>query len=202
MNTTLLSDTQIAGFDLTSSTTKHLKSKGIDFFDGSLGKITTLKYTYSNELKCLPNLVYPNNFHEYEIAILDLTNQNSVEYDYRVHKREVIDSTSDPHIVCRRPQNIFDPRPLSLMVLTDKFKSNLNNGFLFVCFCGAPKGVTYYFNNSEQGQYSLYNFLNYIPDTIKKTGRRVQICGSDKVMQGFLSKHKTRFLTTPYFIPL
>ncbi len=185
-----LSETQICGFSLDKDTIDFLKNKNIDIFNGSLGQITNLEYgMYNNTVQCLPNLKYPSNFHEYEIAILDLINTETVAYNFSDHQRKVIDSTSDLHIVCHYPQNIFDPRAFSLMMLATKLKNNLNNGFLIICFCGEPKNITYHFNNLPKVQHDLYSFIDDIPEIKSQTGRRVQISTSDKVMHRFLSKY-------------
>ena len=185
-----LSETQICGFNLDKNTIDFLKHKNINIFNGSLGKITNLEYgLYNNSVRCLNNLVYPKNFHEYEIAILDLTNNETIEYNFSDHQRKVIDSTSDLHIVCHEPQNIFDPRAFSLTALTDKFKNNLSDGFLLICFCGEPKSITYHFNDKKKAQSNLYSFIDTIPEVKKQTGKRVQISTADTVMHRFLSKY-------------
>ncbi|WP_270087080.1 hypothetical protein [Sphingobacterium sp. SYP-B4668] len=190
MSLNQLSETQICGFSLDKDTINFLKHKNIDVFNGSLGQITNLEYRmYSSTVQCLPNLKYPSNFHEYEIAILDLINTETVDYNFSDHQRKVIDSTSDLHIVCHHPQNIFDPRAFSLMMLEAKLKNNLSNGFLIICFCGEPKNTTYHFNDLPKAQYDLYSFIDSIPEVKKQTGRRVQISTSDRVMHRFLSKY-------------
>jgi len=191
----LLKSTQICGFNLESNVVENLKEKGIQVFNGSLGNITQINYSrlQSTYAECLTGLIVPKNFHEYEMAIFDLSNEKVVDYDLRIHKRNTIEDEENRCLYCLHPQNIFDPRPLSLFSIMEELNSNLQKGFLTVCFCGSNKNISYRSDASQHSEpyyVSLYRSFPMMAEIIEREGNRLEIANYNSDMSRFLGKYK------------
>ena len=73
---------RVCVIDLLDEHIDILKSHKYDCFIGTLGSIVEVPNTRKDTAHlCLPNLIVPENLHEYDIVIIDLQNKRTVQYD-------------------------------------------------------------------------------------------------------------------------
>lgn len=190
----MITETEICTLNLTREIATSLKSNGIKFFDGSIGNLTRLHYTQSY-VECLPVLKYPANFHEYQVLIIDLNNEIEVIYDYGLHHHKNIKSNEKSYFLCFHPQDLYDPRPLSLSLMADKISANLDQGFLMVVFCNPDEDVSYNNSGIASNAFNInnYGFVYGVPDRINRHGLKTIIPNQDGELFSFLRKFNSSF---------
>lgn len=111
---------QICLIDIEDEIKNNLTKKGLNVKSGTLGKAIQVpnEDNYSSKShKCLSNLSFPPNLHEYEIIVLDLENNELIPYNIDQHSKKYIQGSSDDFFLSQYPENLFDPRPYGSYIL-------------------------------------------------------------------------------------
>nr|WP_121272667.1 hypothetical protein [Pedobacter schmidteae] len=189
----MLDQTEIFALNLESEEIKLLSDGGIKVYEGSAGYLTSLSYGNRNTLQCLPNFDLPSNFHEYQVGILDLTNENRVAYSLAEHEHKNTKTNDHAYLFCEKPQDLFDPRPFSLFLFGDNFQERFQNGFLLIIFCSEDTAVRYTQNRSTYFYKKPYDFLRYAPQTSNRIGKKTKIPKEEGDLFTFLKKYNDKF---------
>jgi hypothetical protein len=76
---------QICLIDIESKIKENLIKKGFNIESGTLSNIINVPNTaqniYTTGCVCIPNFSFPENLHEYEIIVLDLSDKKVIPYD-------------------------------------------------------------------------------------------------------------------------
>jgi hypothetical protein len=189
---------QILMLDIDNEISKNLEDDDYFVYKGTIGKQIELELRYNGNVKCLLQHDYPTNFHEYDILILDLNNSGTVKYEKNDHKRLINKTTNDYYIQCDYPQTIFDPRPYSLSLLTQKIYDNLQKGFLMIVFCAEEEEIEYTFTSSNSYESQVisketYSFFDKVPAHSNKHGKQTKVGDGDNEIYRFLKKYNEQF---------
>jgi len=226
---------QICAIDLDREIWEALKAKGLHCFNGTLDfQVIARKFADLNTYRFQLNWHFPGNLHEYDIVIVDLQNQGPFEHNEYIQyysknlfknlsKNLLFYNVNNPlFYVSKYPETIFNPRPLSSRILSEKLKDFFAKKTLTIVFCSANETSIYYptkwtqdkFSEDKPIKSSLYEFMqclsaNYIKN---KVGEKVvvsdilykdlsnffhdkNIVVSDiyKSLNSFLQKYKKKF---------
>lgn len=188
---------QILTLNLDNNVVHALSEKNYNVFDGTLGYQIKLNIPYNSFEDCILQHHFPQNIHEFDLVILDQTNDKIIEYYKEDHKIKANKTTKEYKIRCHYPQNIFDPRPVSLTVLGNKLNSVLNKPSLLIAFCTGEETVEYAMTESGydggKESYSNYGFLHNAPYHQNKNGIKTKIVDGDKELLTFLRKYNEQF---------
>jgi len=188
-----MKETQICGINLRKETVDGLTKRGIEVYDGEIGFPTRLTPSRGS-IRCLLQNTYPENLHEYDIIIMDLTNDYEVEYVKADHTHLSVKNDKVSYIVCDYPQTIFDPRSLSLTLMTKEFKDFLEKGGLVIVFCAKDENISYRFEkDGHYEEFSLYDFLYGIPERENKSGKKTIVDQTEGELFNFLQKYNGKF---------
>lgn len=177
---------QICLIDIEDKIKDNLTKKGLNVESGTLGKAIKVpnedNYN-SNSHKCLPNLSFPPNLHEYEIIVLDLENKDVIQYNVGHHSKKYIQGFSDGFFLSQYPENLFDPRPYGSYQLGCEIAKNQDHLLILIVFAAAYVKKEYQFaaytssgTHLESMQtYSNYDFCSKIPYSNNKFGRELVI---------------------------
>ena len=153
---------QVLTLNLDNKVVAVLKSKGYNIYEGSQGYQTKLDISYNSHVDCLTLHRFPANIHEFDMIILDQTNDQIIDYKASDHKITRNKTTKEYGIRCNYPQSLFDPRPLSLTILGSSIAQLIEKPFLLVTFCAQQETVEYAATESsyrvEEEKYSNYDF--------------------------------------------
>ncbi len=190
----MITETEICTLNLTTEVASSLKANGIKFFDGSIGNLTRLHYS-KGYVECLLNYKYPKNFQEYQVLIIDLNNDKEIFYDYQQHQHKNSKSPEKHYLICSHPQDIFDPRPLSLKLMDEIISSNLDKGFLMVVFCSEDEKVMYNKTGNSYDNFEVnnYEFTYGVPYRTNKHGLKTIIPNEQGELYSFLKKFNSSF---------
>ena len=135
---------RICCVDLTQGDFDVLKSEGYNLFQGSLGETMKIpnksRHDYSY---ILLDYSFPENFHEYDVLILDLTNEPSKEYKPDEHIVRTTRHKSILQLTCSFPTTLFDPRPLTSSFLANSINQIHGRKFLQIVFACESYEIEY-----------------------------------------------------------
>jgi hypothetical protein len=169
--------------DLESDITKKLRDKGLNASEGSLGKKIQIHYTPKTEIvQCLLNSNIPDNLHEFQIVILDLHDDELIEYDFKDHVRGKNSHDSEIVFICQPPQTIFNPKPIcGQWFLRPHLDEIFKKQGILIIFSNSSYVQKYQLakitnrgsNLDEQYSINNYNFTSEIPYFTNKFGKEM-----------------------------
>lgn len=189
----MLKQTEICALNIDDDVLKNLSTNGIHAYNGTIGYLTKLVYGNKSTTTCLPNYDFPDNFHEYQIAIIDLTNESRIPYSADQHQHKDTVTSDHLYFSCEYPQDLFDPRPFSLSLLKEHFEENLKRGFLIIVFCSANSAIKYKSTKGTLFQVKPYVFTYHTPYTTNRRGKKTKIPREDGDIYNFLKKYNDQF---------
>ena len=130
--------------DLDNNIISALRKIGANIYEGSLGyKIKVPKPTNHSQHYLLLNHDFPQNIHEFDIIIIDLDKQETIDYKANQHKRELHTNKTAHYFKSSHPQTLFDPRPFACSLLKEELDSITKRKFLVIAFSSQSVSVEY-----------------------------------------------------------
>lgn len=191
---------RICAIDLKVADSKFLKSQGHNVTDGSFGSVMDLPLSNHNgSLPIILDYYWPVNFHEYDILIVDLTNEVSKPYISKEHTEIKSRTGTVSQLVCRYPMNVFDPRPYASFQLFKKISDLDKRKFLQIVFaCGdynqeyeSIKHTTEHYSGGPKFTHGIYDFLGNLPLVTDKYGTETVIPESGAWLKKLFISHKS-----------
>ena len=139
----------------------------------------------------------PINLHEYDILILDLTNEQKKEYKKEEHISTDTKQKNVVKLTCSYPTTVFDPRPLTSSFLASSVSSIHGRKCLQIVFACKSYDIEYKIVNITNGntqrfpdeKYNIYSFNNSISLSKSRTGKEVNVCSVRDEISFLLNKH-------------
>lgn len=193
---------QICAIDLDREIVETLQSKGLHCFNGTLGSQVEFPLQQVGKVfyPCKLNWSFPENFHEYDIVIVDLQNREPITYFEPKHRNLFPEESKQDSFFASRNERIFNPRPLSFKILNEKLNDFFAKETLMIVFCSANELSSYYPAewdndkrvNSKPIKVSLYTYMRGLGQTyIKdKIGKKVVVADVHKNPNAFLYNNK------------
>lgn len=194
---------KICAIDLEQDIIEALRAKGLDCYSGTLGaQVKVPKSGRGDTHPCLPNFDFPPNLHEYDIVIVDLQQQEPIEYIESEHTRSLFKGSEQFVLLSSYPETVFDPRPLSSSFLRQKLRDFFSNETIVIIFCSAqevseyhPTWVTRSGSYADNPlQHSLYDFIPQLPSRHNKIGKNVTVSHIKEDIRSFLQKYSKNFV--------
>lgn len=186
---------QILTLNLDQDVAAHLKAKNYTVWEGSVGNLIKLNIRYDSYVNCILQHRFPQNFHEYDIVIIDLTTEEETDYNEKDHKISFNKTSSEYGIRCHYPQTIFDPRAFSLGIIAPKIEEMLKRPFLLLVFAAAHEEIDYNFVSSSSYdentiKKSNYGFTPFMPIDKNKHGLKTVIPNGENDLYNLLRKYQ------------
>ncbi len=195
----ILERPRICCIDLDEEITKNLEKLNYNIYKGTLGqKIKIPTRDRDTNYPILLNYDLPDNLHEYDIIIVDLDNSKTIEYIAEDHKRKNVSGKSYISLVSIFPENIFDPRPFSGIILGEKINEPSNKSFLIIVFTTSNYEIEYqsvevfqdYNKKHEPETINIYSFLKNVFISKIKIGKEAYIQDIQDDFRNLLIKYK------------
>ena len=193
---------QILTLNLTQKANQSLEEKGFNIYNGSLGKLINTKNKKYEHKYCLLNYDFPPNIHEFDIVIIDLSNEETIEYVKDENIRVNNKSANNTYLLCKHPQTIFDPRGLSSHILINGIKEIIHSEAMIIVFQNENIKINYEIVE-ENGEYpssigsethSIYEFMPFFPFSKNKYGNITEVIINQKELSNFLNKYNDDFV--------
>lgn len=176
---------RVCCLDLDQSVIDKLQQSKFNIYSGILGEKIRVpnKNEYSSHQVLLQN-DFPINIHEYDIFIIDLGNDKIIDYNSDEHIRKNHTGKTAISLLSSYPETIFNPKPLSSIILNNEIKQIGDRPFMLIVFTTSSYEVEYETikitvrGSSRQGgqKYNIYSFLDFVPLSASKTGKELLAC--------------------------
>ncbi|MCT7649134.1 hypothetical protein [Aliarcobacter butzleri] len=190
---------KICCIDIEESDINKLKEQGFNIEIGSLGSKVKVPNRMQKDWNIvLPNAYFPTNLHEFDITILDLDNNKTIDYIEKEHQKNEHTGTSSMALCSAYPETIFNPKPFGSYLLNESLQKLRNKEHLVIIFTTENYEINYKIleitnhSNSiiDESKYNIYSFQDYVPLNGSKDGKEVIVCDNiDIKLKDFLSKY-------------
>ena len=198
-NREVISKPKICCIDLTNDALTRLSGLNYHLFAGTLGTVRDLPIINKDkELNGEFDYSFPANFHEFDILILDLT--NNVRKPFVPLSMEKIKTAKTRLFIpiCRYPTTIFDPKPAGAFELKRLLGTMKNRPFISIVFASDLYVIEYSVKeitidsaiNHLPEKHDLYCFDPTIPLSEAKYGIEVTVCDVREDLNCLLNKHR------------
>lgn len=181
----------ISTYDLRDETIDSLNENFHDVSTGSFGNRIRLSGTGSHSI--IPYHLFPKNFHEYDIHILDMNKIDYSLYSSNSHfKRNISSPEKDSYYTVSYPVTYFDPLPLSSHFFADKF-NEIKKQKLLIAFAGPLEKIKYHDSSIGYVSYDSYEFYKGI-FVNNKEGKEIIVENSRSDLNSLLEKYSKCFV--------
>jgi hypothetical protein len=201
---------QILTLNLTEKANNLLTEKNFNIYAGSLGSLVETNNKKHESKLCLLNHDFPLNIHEFDIVIIDLTNEIKVPYEKEKNIRKYNRTQSGAYILSQYPQSIFDPRGFTSFILKSQLEPILKRDSIIIVFQDENITITYdlveengnHMSSSGTRQFGLYEFMPIFPFSKNKQGKETIVSIKHYELNKFLEKYNENFVyETTYYHP-
>ena len=184
-------------FDFEEDVTKELERLRFNCITASFGTNIQVNNKPHEEKLLNLNHNYPSNLHEFDIVMLDMTKNNTVNFDQTKHILKDTKGAKAHALLSRYPEQVFDPRPLSISIISDEIKELIKKKSIVIVFCRNENIAEYEFveitSNRTQvtgtHSYSNFNFYNAVASHSNKNGKKSIIPKEKSKLSPLLEKH-------------
>lgn len=168
-------------FDVEEAVEKELQKLRINYFTGSFGVNVKVNNNRHDEKLLKLNYDYPSNLHEFDIVLMDLTSNRTENYVPEKHQLGNASGTTAHALLSTYPEQIFDPRPLSIGIVSRDINEIFEKKSIIIVFCGNERKAEYQFVEiTDRGArvtgretHSNYSFYSSIPSHRSRHGIKV-----------------------------
>jgi hypothetical protein len=200
---------RICCIDIEESFIKILENEGLNIYSGTLGKkVIVPNSTRKENHQLLLNHDFPSNLHEFDIIILNLESEIKIDYKVDEHIRKNHTGKSAVAILSSYPETVFDPRPLSSLILNNKLNHIGKRPHIIIAFTVDSYEVEYETIRITEGyperqgveKYNIYSFAGLTPISTAKEGKEMNVCDIKEDLRKLLESHlpKTTYNQTFY----
>lgn len=192
---------QILTLNLTDKSNSLLVEKGFNLYQGSLGKLVDTKNEKYGFKYHLLNNDFPPNAHEYDIVIVDFSNEETIDYVKSDNQRKKNKTENNSYLICKYPQTIFDPRGLSSHAFLREIREILKKECQIIVFQNENVDIEYKIVE-ENGDRPISkgsqvaNFYEFIPNFYfqqNKFGKETKVITNNGELTSFLEKYNKDF---------
>lgn len=184
-------------FDVEKTVVEKLKELRFNSFEGSFGSIIKVNNRNNEEKFLKLNHNYPANLHEFDIVLLDLTKNKSENYEPSQHQLINTSGNTAHALLSVYPEQLFDPRPLSINIISKDLNDLFEKKSVIIAFCGAEHTSEYQFveitNHGARitGRETLSSFRFYqnLPGYKSRSGSKVKLPEKDSKLSPLFLKH-------------
>lgn len=183
-------------FDFNDDVLQELERLQFNCTQGSFGSsIRVNNEQYAEKLMKL-NHDYPKNLHEFDIVMLDMTGNKIEDFSHDDYSLDNNKGSKAHALLSRFPEQIFDPRPFSVNIISNEIKEIIKKKSIIIAFCGQENKADYEFveitsrgsNVTGKGSYSNLNFYSSVASRSKRHGNKSVIAKGNKISSIF-EKH-------------
>lgn len=191
---------RICCIDIQKNVEDALKAESLNVYSGTLGDKIEIPNSRRNENHfVLLNYDFPSDLHEYDIVIMDLHHSNTIAYE---NEERVINNhtgKSAISLLSSYPETLFDPRPLSSLVLRNKLQQIRNRPHMILVFTSSNYSAEYETvkiseSRSERQaieEHGIYSFANNCPLSETKIGKEITVCDIREDLRNLLESLKS-----------
>lgn len=184
-------------FDFNGEVEEELAKLRFNCVAGSFGAKVKVNNGWQEEKLLKLKYDCPNNLHEFDIVMLDMTNSTTEKFDPNQHNLENTTGAKAQALLSRYPEQIFDPRPLSVNIIAHEINQLISKKSIVIAFCGSENIAEYHFVEitsrgsrvTESHSYSNLTFYNDFPPHQERHGKKAAIPEGGSKLSPLFEKH-------------
>lgn len=184
-------------FDFNKDVEEELKKLRFNYVTASFGATVKVANKRNEEKFMKLNHDYPNNLHEFDIVMMDMTNDKSEDFNADNHSLKNTTGKKAHALLSIFPEQVFDPRQFSIHIISKEINELAEKKSIVIAFCGSEISSEYQFveitpngaNISGQASYSNLAFYNGIADSKNRHGRKVVLSEKGSKLSPLFNKH-------------
>lgn len=202
---------RICCIDINEDDIEQLKHLGFNIYNGTLGsKIKVPNTSRRENHQLLLNYDFPANLHEFDIIILDLENSKTIDYNAESHVRNIHTGTSAVSLLSSYPETIFNPRPISSLILNTNLNQIGERPHIIIVFTSGSYDIEYetvkttkgYVESQRSEKHNIYAFSNFTPLSNSKFGKEINVCSTREDLKNLLESNLTNaFYNQTFYHP-
>ena len=185
----------IALFDTDASVKELLTKNQFSCIEATLGSCIKIPNKERNNAHHVHlNSQYPENLHEFDIIVFDITKTNYTNYSSS--NKDYIKTQSSLAFWCEYPQTIFDPRPYTAkFLIQDEIEQILKRNSVVIIFCGSDENAHYDIVDIKKRKIvdekdaSIFDFYYHFPSRTSKTGKILKLPNKETKLSPLISKY-------------
>jgi len=183
-------------FDLKDSVTDTLTKAGFSCNKATLGSRVRVPNTSRNSEHFLRlNHSWPQNLHEYDVVVLDMSNEPEIEFKDESFKD--VTGKAVHALLSRYPETIFNPRPFSMQRLSVEIEELFAATAIVIVFMSETTSVHYEIVSIDrhgpeitgEETFSSLPFPLHFPGTKHKVGVRAKLPPDQSKLSPLLAKY-------------
>lgn len=177
---------------------EELRKLGFNCFHGTIGSEIEVNNTHRTDQKLVElNHDYPNNFHEFDVVVLDLVNISREKYNA---ENDILSNTrgnSAYALSSQYPEQVFNPIPLSVSILSTEIAELSTKESIVIAFCNEEVSASYEFVEitsygpqvTSNTTCSSLEFYKRMPSREMRRGKKAYIPDDRSKLSPLLEKH-------------
>lgn len=184
-------------FDFNGEVEEELAKLRFNCVAGSFGANVKVNNRWREEKLLKLNLECPSNLHEFDILMLDMTNNTTEIYDPSQHSLENTTGAKAHALLSQYPEQVFDPRPLSVHIIAKEINELISKKSIVIAFCGSENIAEYHLvevtsrgkHVTETHSCSNFTFYKGFPQHQDRHGKKAVIPEGDSKLSPLFEKH-------------
>jgi hypothetical protein len=198
----------IALFDTEASVKELLTKHQFSCTEATLGSCVRVPNDKPNQHHFLHlNYDYPENLHEYDIVILDMTKVKYADYSSEDFNIKNTKGKAAYAFLSTFPQKIFDSRPFAAKLVSEEIQQILKRVSVVIAFCGEQEIADYDIvkidsHNTQierKDRASIFDFYRQFPQHQNKLGKKLELPKEQPKIFHYLSKYLTNSIYKTVF---
>lgn len=174
-------------FDFDEDIEKELHDLRFNYVTATFGStVKVANDQYEQKLLKL-NHDYPRNLHEFDIVMMDMTVEKTENFDAKLYSLNDISGNKAHALLSEYPEQVFDPRPFSINVVSKEINELAEKKSIVIAFCGSEISSEYKIveiaaqgmSVTGRNSYSNHGFYNGFPGSKNRNGRKVTLPKED-----------------------
>lgn len=187
-------------FDFEEEVEHQLKKLRFNYFTGSFGATIKVDNERNKDKLLKLNHDYPSNLHEYDVVMLDLTSNKSESFEPSQHCLTNTSGNTAHAILSTYPEQVFDPRPLSINIISRDINELTEKKSIIIAFCGGSNTSEYQFveitshgtSVTSRESYSNFSFYDQFPEYMDRHGRKTILPRKEAKLSPLFEKHSEK----------
>ncbi len=184
-------------FDIEKEVVDELEKLNFNYVNASFGSTVKVSNKRRDEKLMKLNHEYPNNLHEFDVVMIDMTNQKSEDFDASQHSLNNTTGNKAHALLSAYPEQVFDPRPFSIHIVSKEINELAGKKSIVIAFFGSEISSEYQFVEitahgprvTDTRSYSNSTFYDGFPGANSRHGRKVKNPEKGSKLAPLFNKH-------------
>jgi hypothetical protein len=169
-------------FDIEKNVECELEKLNFNYINASFGSTVKVGNKRHEEKLMKLNHEYPNNLHEFDVVMIDMTSPKSEDFDAGQHSMNNTTGNKAHALLSAFPEQVFDPRQFSIHIVSKQINELAGKKSIVIAFFGSEFSSEYQFVEitargsrvTDTNSYSNSTFYDGFPGCSSRQGRKVK----------------------------